>query len=304
VTGEAHNDGHAATIREVTVVGLVVNLLLSIVKFVGGTLGGSQAVIADGVHSLSDMTTDVAILVGVRYWTKPADAGHPHGHRRIETVITLGIGVLLAAVAVGLLRNAVLTVREPRATPPGWIAFFAAAVSLVSKEALYRWTVTRGRRIKSMSVIANAWHHRSDAFSSAPAAIAVAMGALDPRWSFVDSIGAVAVSLFIFQASFRIIHPAFHKLIDSGAPERDQKRIRELALDTDGVLEVHAIRTRYVSGSSLAVDLHVLVDRRMTVWQGHRIAGIVERRLAEHGPDVVDVVVHLEPFEQEEGGPS
>ena len=295
---ESRGRDPSAEIRRVTWTGLAVNLSLAAVKLAAGIAGNSQAIIADAVHSISDMSTDVAILVGVRYWTRPADTGHPHGHRRIETMVTLGIGLVLAAVATGLVWHAVVTLHEGYTGPPGWIAFAAGVVSVGSKELLYRWTASVGRRVKSMAVVANAWHHRSDALSSVPACLAVAGAAIDPAWSFLDHVGAIAVSLFIYQAAFRIVLPAFQKLIDSGAPEADLEQIRAIALATTGVRCVHAIRTRYVSGSSLAVDLHIRVDSDMTVRAGHDISETVKQRLIAGGPEVIDVVVHLEPYDE------
>jgi len=291
-----YDPSHVKDVRRVTWAGIVVNLLLSALKFVCGIVGSSQAVVADAVHSLSDMASDAAILVGVGYWSAPADIGHPHGHRRVETVVTLLIGVLLAGVAAALIYNAVTTLGEEHASTPGWIAFGAALVSIASKEILYHWTVAVGKRIKSSAVMANAWHHRSDGLSSIPAALAVLGARIHPAWSFLDHIGAVVVSIFIFQAAWKIGWPALGELVDAGAPEQDRERIRTIAIETDGVRQVHAIRTRYV-GSGLQVDLHILVDSKMTVRQGHEIAGAVKHRLLEKGPDVVDVVVHLEPFE-------
>jgi cation diffusion facilitator family transporter len=283
-------------VRRVTWVGLAVNLLLAGLKFVGGALGASQAVLADAVHSLSDSTTDLAILIGVRFWSAPADRDHPHGHRRIETLITALIGLSLAAVAVGLTYNALTTLEQPHARPPGWIAFAAATASIAFKEALYRWTAAVGRRVRSTAVIANAWHHRSDGLSSVPAALAVAGARLYPAWSFLDHIGAIVVSLVILQAAWRIVWPALKELTDIGAPDEQREQIRGIALGTEGVEQVHAIRTRYV-GSSLAVDLHVLVDGEMSVRQGHEISAEVKRRLLAQGPELVDVVVHLEPLD-------
>lgn len=293
----AGGEGAIHEIRYVTWVGLAVNLLLTAAKFASGILGHSQAVVADAVHSMSDMATDLAILIGVKYWTKPADASHPHGHRRIETVVTLGIGVALAVVATGLIRNAVVTLHEQHESAPRWIAFGAAVASVVAKEILYRWTVAVGRKVKSGALIANAWHHRSDALSSIPAAVAVAGAMIDPSWSFLDHIGAVVVSLFIYQAAFKIMLPAYEQLIDSSAPPETLDAIRAAAMSTNGVLAVHAIRTRYVGGSSLAVDLHVEVEEAMTVRVGHYISEQVEQRLLKDVDDVVDVVVHLEPHD-------
>jgi len=201
-----------AEIKRVTWTGLFANLGLSALKFLGGTFGNSQAVVADAVHSLSDISTDAAILLGVKHWTRPADDSHPHGHRQVETLVTLSIGIALAVVAGGLLWNAVSTLDVDRQAAPGWMAFAAALVSIVCKEVLYRWTSAVGQRIRSMPIIANAWHHRSDALSSIPVVVTVAGAAIVPSWAFLDHLGAMAVSLFIFQAAFKIIWPTFGKL--------------------------------------------------------------------------------------------
>lgn len=297
MSGTGRNDEDSRKVREVrrvTWIGLATNVFLCAFKFVGGIVGGSQAIVADAVHSLSDTTTDVAILVGVRYWTAPADEDHPHGHRRIETLVTVSIAVLLAAVAVGLIYHALTTLQTDHVALPGWIAFAAALVSIVSKEGVYRWTIAVGKRIKSSAIIANAWHHRSDALSSIPAALAVAGARIHPAWGFLDHIGAVVVSIFIFQAAWRIGRPALDELIDAGAPVKDRARIEAIVRETEGVRHVHAIRTRYL-GSGLGIDLHVHVDGQLTVRQGHDISGAVKHRLLSDGPDVVDVVVHIEP---------
>jgi len=286
----------AREVQRVTWIGLLVNVLLSALKLAGGLLGHSQAIVADAVHSLSDTTTDVAVLVGVRYWSQPPDERHPHGHQRIETLVTAGIGALLAVVAAGLAVNAVSTLAEEHVHPPGLIAFAAALVSIVSKEILYRWTVLVGRRIGSQAVVANAWHHRSDALSSIPVLLAVAGARLFPAWAFLDHLGALVVSVFILRMSFFIVRPALDELIDSGASARELERIRRIALETEGVKQVHAIRTRR-SGAALQVDLHVLVDGAMSVRRGHGISEEVQRRLLAEGPRLTDVVVHLEPYE-------
>jgi cation diffusion facilitator family transporter len=259
-------------------------------------VGHSQAVVADAAHSLSDAGTDVAILVGAHYWSAPADAEHPHGHRRIETLLTVGISTALAAVAVGLGYNALVTLKEGHAVPPGWVAFWAAVASIACKELLYRWCAAVGRRIGSRAVVANAWHHRSDGLSSIPAALAVAGARISSAWSFLDHVGAVVVSVIILQAVWRIGWPAAMELVDAGAPRQTRRRLREIALSTPSVLAVHAVRTRYV-GPGLEVDLHVMVDGEASVRQGHAVSEEVKRRLLEEGPDVVDVVVHMEPCE-------
>ncbi|MFH1537656.1 MAG: cation diffusion facilitator family transporter [bacterium] len=295
--GQSRREVYEREVRRVTIAGLIVNLFLSAFKFVAGVLGHSQAVVADSVHSLSDSVTDVAILVGVRFWMAPADDDHPHGHGRIETVVTIFIGVLLVAVAAGLVWNALSTLSREHEHRPGIIALVAALVSIVSKELLYRWTVGVGRRIRSSAVVVNAWHHRSDGFSSIPAALAVGGAYVVPAWAFLDHVGAVVVSVFILQAAWRILKPAFGQLIDVAAGEEEIENIGKISASIKGVRHVHKIRTRYV-GSCIEVDLHIEVERDMTVFEGHEIAGEVKYRLLAEGPDVCDVVVHIEPFKE------
>jgi cation diffusion facilitator family transporter len=292
-----------SSVRRVTVIGLIGNIAIAALKFVVGTVGFSQAVVADAVHSLSDTVTDLAVLLGLKYWSAPADDRHPYGHGRIETMVTLALGLVLTAVALGIGYRAISTVRETHPKQPQWIAFVGAAVSIVFKEILYRWTVAVGRRVRSSALLANAWHHRSDALSSIPAALAVVLALINPRWAFVDHIGAMVVCVIILHAAWGIIRPALDELIDSGAPEHVREQIRSLAAGLRGVETVHAIRCRR-SGPGLHIDLHVTVDGSMSVREGHEISEAVKRYLLEHGPDIVDVVVHLEPHEGAAGEPT
>jgi cation diffusion facilitator family transporter len=281
-------------VRRITWIGLIANIILAALKMIVGVLGSSQAIVADAVHSISDMTTDIAVLIGVRLWSHPADECHPYGHRRIESIVTVGIGVTLVAVALAIGYRGIASVRDVHIVQPRWIAFIGAAISIVAKEALYRWTLHVGKRTRSAAVRANAWHHRSDALSSIPAALAVAIAAFDPHWSFVDHIGAVIVALFILHASWRIIGPALAELSDMGAPVDITTRICEAASATEDVHDVHAVRTRRM-GPSVFVDLHITVDGAMTVHWGHLVSEAVKRNIQNQVPDVVDVVVHLEP---------
>jgi cation diffusion facilitator family transporter len=281
-------------VMRVTGVGLGVNLVLAAVKVAAGILGRSHAVVADGVHSLSDITTDVAVLVGARYWRRPPDAEHPHGHGRIEVVTTVFIGLFLAAVALGLIYDALLGLGRGIIRVPGWVAFVAAVVSVVTKEILYHWTVRIARSTKSGALAANAWHHRMDAFSSVPVAAAVAVAAVRPDWWFVDPVGGVVVAVLILWTAGRIIFSEVGKLIDRGAPQAAVEAIEEIAAHTEGVRGVHAVRTRY-KGPYLAVDLHITVNPQWTVRRGHATSEKVKRRILESGPDVSDVMVHLEP---------
>ena len=275
-------------------VGLLCNLVLAAAKAAAGILGHSQAVLADALHSLTDSVTDIAVILGVRYWTAPADEDHPHGHGRIETLVTVVIGLAIGAVAIGMGAQAIRGLRHGPEVAPTGIAFVVALISIFVKEILYRWTERVGREVRSPALVANAWHHRSDAISSIPAAVAVAVTLIDPEWAVVDRVGAVVVCLLILQASWRILRPSVDQLIDAGAPSADRRRIEELALQVDGVEAAHAVRTRFV-GADLAVDLHVEVDGGLSVAEGHVIAVAVRRKLLEEGPNVNDAVVQIEP---------
>jgi cation diffusion facilitator family transporter len=284
----------AVAVRKVTWLGLAMNIALVALKLLTGLLGRSQVLVADAVHSLSDTVTDVAVLVGVGFWLKPADENHPYGHRRIETFVTLAIGVMLALAGLQIGWTSLATLREAHGTPPNRLCLVVALVSVGGKEWIFRWTRRVARRWHSTALEANAWHHRSDAFSSIVAVLAVGGAILLPAWTFLDHVGAVIVSLFVVQAAWTILWPGLRELADSGAPQDSRTRILKIARETRGVCRVHGLRTRYV-GSNLQVDLHVLVDGALTVRAGHDIAEEVKHRLVQHGPRVIDVVVHTEP---------
>ncbi len=295
---DSGTDDHIVMIRKVTWGGMLVNIFLSCIKFIVGYLGSSQAVIADAVHSLSDMSTDIAVILGVRFWSAPPDRNHPYGHQRIEALVTISIGLALVSVAAGLGYNSISTIHHGHVQGTELIAVIGPVLSILIKEALYRWTIKIGNEVKSGAVIANAWHHRSDALSSIPALIAVVVSALYPDWGFVDHIGAVIIAVFILKVAWDIIDPALKELIDTGVSAKTQQTINNLALQVKGVLSAHAIRTRKL-GSRLHVDLHILVDPELSVRTGHEISENVKQHLIQYGPDVFDVVVHLEPYDNE-----
>ena len=284
-------------VRKVTWVGLLLNLFLAAIKFIAGIYGRSQALVADAIHSLTDLTTDIAVIAGSHYWSRPPDENHPYGHRRLETLVTVFIGIVLIAAGIGIGWKAISTLQEKQAAPPGWIAVFAALVSIVCKESIYRWTAITGQRVKSAALAANAWHHRTDALSSLPVLIAVAGARVFPSWSFLDRVGAVIVSIFILHASIKIIWPGISELIDVGAPTETRKKIGDIALKNEGVLQIHDIRTRYIS-SSIQVDLHIVVEGSITVREGHAIADDVKARIIYAIPEVLDVIVHVDPPER------
>ncbi len=290
-------DHNIAMVRKVTWSGLGINLILACIKFLVGFLGSSHAVIADAVHTLSDTTTDIAVLAGSLFWVAPPDKEHPYGHQRIEALVTVVIGLVLVSVAAGLVYTSIATIHYGQINATGMVAAIGPALSIVCKELLYRWTARVGSQVQSPAVIANAWHQRSDALSSIPALLAVVVSSLYPGWGFVDHIGAVVVAVFILKVAWDIIVPALKELIDTGASLSAQGTIRNLTMDVRGVIGAHAIRTRKF-GSRIHVDLHILVNPELSVRAGHGISEMVKRHLIENGPDVFDVVVHLEPYEQ------
>ena len=284
--------------RDITLIGLMVNLMLSALKFALGVLGHSQAVLADAVHSLSDMGTDLLVLLGVKFWSAPADEDHPYGHQRIETIITLAISGLLASVALGLGWAAVQRLGGEAHRPPRGIAVIGPLVSIVVKEILFRRTRAVGKRIHSSALIANAWHHRSDALSSIPTLIAVGVAAFFPQWIFLDQIGALIVALLILKVAWDIAAPALSELMDRGANADDLEKMKALALSVPGICSVHRIRTRRL-GAGWFVDLHAEVNPDITVREGHDIATQAQQCLLEKGPSVADVMIHVEPCERE-----
>lgn len=298
-------DDRRRAIYRVTVGSALVNTALGAVKIGAGAIGGSQALIADGVHSLSDVVTDLAVLIGARFWLRPADEGHPHGHAKIEAIITLFIGLTLAGIGVGLIARAVQALRdigEGAATPPpSWITLVTALFSIAIKEWLYRWSATVGRRVHSSAVIANAWHHRSDAFSSIPAAIAIALSlAFGPRYAFLDPVGAIVVATFVLYAARKIVWPALAILSDEGLPLDKRARLTAFVRAQPGVRFTHRLRTRSLGGDFVAMDLHIHVDGDLSVREGHRLAHLVIDRLVERFPELIDVLVHVEPAAKEE----
>ncbi len=284
------------SIKKAAWVGLLCNIVLATAKILAGWLASSQAVLADGIHSLSDLVTDAALLIGVRFWSAPADDRHPYGHQRIEALVTTGIALVLALAALEIGYEAIVSLRTPTPNRPGLLALLAVSFSIVLKEALYRWTLFIAKKARSQALQANAWHHRTDALSSIPATIAVILSMLWPNLDFVDGLGALVVSLFILKAAWDIAKPALSELIDRGASEDIIRRIEKVALETDGVLDAHKVRTRF-QGPMLFMDLHVMVAPNLSVQEGHVISGKVKTRLLELIPDTADVVIHLEPYD-------
>ena len=287
-------------IVQVTGVGLASNVALSALKIGVGSACASQTLVADGVHSFSDAATDIAVIVGSRFWSAPSDEEHPYGHRRIETIVTLFIGLSLMMVGFNIVVHSVgLFVRGDFAPPPGFAAILVALLSIGLKEYLYRWTNAEGKRLQSSALVANAWHHRSDALSSLPALFALVAANVRPDWTFVDMLGAVLVSLFIFRSAVAIAWPCLQELGDSAAPRPVTLLVGDALRSVEGVEQVHQLRTRRV-GSSLYCDVHIVVDGDIPVREGHRIADAARDAVLEEVPSVIEVLVHVDPDDDSE----
>ena len=284
-------------VRQVTLGGMVVNVALSALKAASGWLAGSQALLADAVHSASDLVTDFAVLLGVRYWTAPADVEHPYGHGKIQAVVTAAIGLALAGVAFGIGRTAVLQLLAAadgaKPTAPAAYAFWIAVASVVAKEAIYRWTRAVAEKFRSSALKANAWHHRSDAISSIPVALALAVSYFAPSLAWVDALGAFVVAVFILKAAWDVVKPAIEELTDAEMPGKSAE-VAQIARSVEGVSGCHRVRTRRYGGVFQA-DLHIQVARTLSVVEGHAIGHAVRDAIRAAGIGVVDAVVHVEP---------
>ncbi|MBR8721087.1 Manganese efflux system protein MneP [Bacteroides pyogenes] len=288
-------------IYKATIVGSVVNLLLLVFKFTAGIVGHSAAMIADAVHSLSDFVTDVIVIVFVRISNKPQDKGHDYGHGKYETMATVIIGLLLLAVGFGLLWTAASSiyaffVKGESPGEPGMVALIAALVSILFKEVLYRYTVRVGRKVDSQAVVANAWHHRSDALSSVGAAIGIG-GAilLGDGWQVLDPVAALIVSFFIMKVSVELLVPSVEELLEKSLPDEVEQQIEETLLSFPGVSEPHHLRTRRI-GSYYAIEVHVRMDGRMSLEEAHAKATAIECRLKEMFGRSTLINIHVEPL--------
>lgn len=286
-------------IYRVTLVGSVANLLLLIFKFVAGIVGHSAAMLADAVHSLSDFVTDIIVLVFVRISSKPEDEGHDYGHGKYETLATAIIGIILVLVGFGIFWNGVQSIwrflQGESLSEPGMLALVAAVVSIVVKELLYQYTVLRGKSLNSQAVVANAWHHRSDALSSIGTAVGIG-GAilLGPAWRVLDPIAAVVVSGFIMKVAVQLLIPCLDELLEKSLPAEVENKIVETILSFPGVSSPHHLRTRRI-GSNYAIEVHVRMDGRISLEEAHRTATQIELKLKELFGKKTHVGIHVEP---------
>lgn len=286
--------------RKVTLVGFFINALLTTFKLVAGIYGKSGAMVADAIHSLSDFLTDIVVLIGFKLTSKPEDECHNYGHDKYETLATVIISVALAFVGYQILKsgiiNVLLVINGGILPKPGSIALIAAIISIISKELLYRYTVIAGKKINSSSVIANAWHHRSDAFSSIGTMIGIG-GAiiLGQRWTILDPIASIIVSLFIFKVAYDIFIPSINELVEKSLSNEVRERIEEAFNELQDVKDYHKLRMRRV-GTKAVIESHVLVDENLNIKDAHDIAGKVETRIKGLVGENSIVTIHIEPY--------
>lgn len=287
--------------RRATFAGILVNVAIAAAKTVAGVMSSSQALVADAVHSASDLVTDLVVVFSVRYWVAPADDDHPYGHGKIEALVTLVISAALVFAAWELARNAVMSlVRGKSDATPGATALAVALGSIVLKEIVFIVTRAVARRVRSTALEANAWHHRSDALSSIPVAAAVSVVWMFPSLWWVDAAGALIVSAFVLHVAWKLASPALQELTDAQIGSKADA-VAAVALGVVGVKGVHKPRARRY-GSSFQVDIHIQVDGSLSVAEGHAIGHAVKEAVVNAGLDVDDVVVHVEPWGPDSSG--
>ncbi len=287
-------------IYRITFIGSIVNFMLLAFKFVAGVLGHSSAMIADAVHSLSDFITDVIVIVFVKIAGKPVDDDHAYGHGKYETLASVIVGIILGIVGVGLAWNGIeKTIGFFKGEPiesPTYLALAAAVISIVAKESLYRYTVSAGKDLNSPALVANAWHHRSDALTSVATLIGIG-GALllGPHWSVLDPLAAVVVSGFIVKAAFSLMKPGIDELLEKSLPEDQIAEIASIIGSVPGVIAFHRLRTRRI-GANIAIDTHVKMDGGISLRNAHEIASEIERLLKKKYGAATYIGIHMEPF--------
>ena len=286
-------------IYRVTLVGSAGNVLLTIVKFIAGVLGHSSAMVADAVHSLSDLVTDVVVLVFVGISARPQDRSHDYGHGKFETLASLLISLALVAAAIGIIVSGAVKFAAwlggEELTPPGALALWVAILSIAIKEVMYQYTAYKGRKLSSSALTANAWHHRSDALSSIGAAIGIGGAVLlGGRWAVLDPLASIVVGAMLLGVAWKILRPSMGELTDESLPEETEGEILDIIRSFPFVSEPHNLRTRRI-GSRIAIEANIRLDGSMTLAEAHDHTSEIERKLKDRfGPDSL-ITLHMEP---------
>ena len=289
-------------LTKVTLWGSVGNLVLLSFKFVAGIVAGSSAMVADAVHSLSDFLTDLIVLVFVRIGAKPQDESHDYGHGKFETLATLFVALALVGAAIGIIVSGSLKIARwlqgETLETPGMLALWAALLSILVKEILFRYTIAKGRALESPAVIANAWHHRSDALSSIGAAIGIG-GAilLGQRWAVLDPLASIVVGGMLVKVAWDLLKVSTGELTDSSLSAETEREIEDIIRSFPQVSEPHNLRTRRI-GNRIAIESHVRLDGGMTLDEAHDIVSAIEDRIRERFGHGTIVTIHMEPVKK------
>ncbi|WP_214043766.1 cation diffusion facilitator family transporter [Methanomethylovorans sp.] len=288
------------TAIKVTVNGMIVNIILTIFKFIAGILGNSAAMVADAVHSFSDFVTDIVVIVGLKAAEKPADHNHQYGHGKIETLCAAFVGIVLFIIGMKIFLSGMgkihVAISGGSLEQPETIAFIAAVVSVITKELLYRYTLNYAKMVKSDAMEANAWHHRSDAVSSVGTMLGIGGAiALGGKWVVLDPIAAVILSLFIFKVAIEITYKNANELTEAALEKDIIEDIQHAIISTEGVKDFHKLKTRRI-GNNIATDVHIQVDRELSLVEAHNICTEIEDKLREkYGKEAI-LYIHCEPY--------
>ena len=279
--------------RNTSVVGAVVNLVLTVVKVIFGIIGQSHALIADGVHSLADLSTDLMVWFAAKYSNQPADKEHPYGHARIETAFTVALGVVLIITAIGIVFDSAQRLLNPETLlQPTPIVLLIAAISILANEGLYQYTIRAAKQFNSGLLKANAWHHRSDAISSIVVLVGVAGSLMG--LPYLDAFAAVGVALMIGHIGWTQAWSSLRELVDTGMEPKTAAALKRIIGNVEGVRGVHMLRSRRMGGVYL-IDVHIVVDERLSVSEGHKISEYVRLKLIDSHEDISNALVHIDP---------
>ena len=299
-----NSGGRIKIAKQITIMGLVGNALLTVFKLIAGFIGNSSAMLADGVHSFSDFVTDIIVMLSFEISGKPADKNHNYGHGKYETIAAVIISIALVYAGILILKSGlskIITIaRGGSIDSPRMIALYAAVASIGVKETLYRITIKAGKTIKSNAVVANAWHHRSDALSSVGTFVGIS-GAilLGNEWVILDPIASVVVSMFILKVSLDIFMPTINELVEGSLSEEEVGKIRDIIKEEKDVLSYHRLKTRKV-GERAVIEFHILVDKRLTIVEAHDISKNLECKLKKEYGEETHISIHIEPFIEDE----
>lgn len=293
-----HRQERSKETQKATIVGAVVNLILALSKTVGGFFTNSHALIADGIHSFSDLASDAIVWWASHHSAEAPDEEHPYGHGRFETAATLALGIILILIAIGIVWDGAERFLAGEQTVPDAMALWIAAFSILANEGLFWYTILIARRIKSDMLRANAWHHRSDAISSIVVFIGIG-GALF-GWTYLDGVAALIVGIMVGKIGWELGWSAMEELVDKSLDEEHVQQAREVIMGVDGVCSVHMLRTRYTGGAEASADVHVQVYPRLSVSEGHMISQAVEDGLKDEIELLSDVTVHIDPEDDED----